>query len=91
MLGMKKLLRLIEVQMWMRMFVWENSIDQDQDFQWYLVEASLDVAPEHPKPRERMINNLRSLAQLGLTHDKLSHSADSRGGSARFSEWNLLL
>ena len=61
--GKKKLLLLIEVQMWMRMFVWEDS--DDPDFQWYLVEAAL----VQPKPRERMINDLRSLAQLSLTYE----------------------
>ena len=64
--GRKKLLRLIEVQMWMRMFVWEDS--NDPDFQWALVEAALLIGLEQPEPRERMINDLRSLAQLSLTY-----------------------
>ena len=66
--GRKKLLLLIEVQMWMGMFGWEDS--DDPDFQWYLVEAALDtdIALEQPEPRERMINDLRSLAQLSMTY-----------------------
>ena len=62
----KKLLRLIEVQMWMRMFIWEDS--DDPDFQWDLVKAALDIGLERPEPRERMINDLWSLAQLSLSY-----------------------
>ena len=65
-----KLVRLIEVQVWMRMLAWEERNEETNH--WRLFECATGSWPEKElEPRQsyqRLINDLRTLAQIGLNH-----------------------